>query len=176
MSHRPTHVLVPTDFSRTAKAALDYALGLCEQVGARLTVLHVTNRAKIEEELKGFDALGYLFDTSESMASGGTVQPASLQWERLEQRARQQLEASIDPAWRNRVAIDFVCRDGYPSETIKKFATENGVDLIVMGTHGRGRAAQFVMGSVTQNVIRAAECPVLTLKAPPEPGKENECG
>lgn len=168
MPRRPTHVLVPTDFSRTAQAALDYALDLTELVGARLTLLHVTNRAKVEEELKGLDSLGYLFQTTESLASGADVKPPSLQWARLEEVARTQLEQSIDPARRDKLQIEFVCRDGYPSQTITQYAREHGVDLIVMGTQGRGRTAQFVMGSVTQNVIRGADCPVLTVKAPPE--------
>jgi nucleotide-binding universal stress UspA family protein len=171
MPRRPTHVLVPTDFSRTAQAALDYALDLCELVGARLTLLHVTNRAKVEEELKGLDSLGYLFQTTESMASGTEVKPASLQWARLEEVARRQLEQSVDPARRGKLPIEFTCRDGYPSQTITQYAQEHGVDLIVMGTQGRGRTAQFVMGSVTQNVIRSADCPVLTVKAEGEADK-----
>lgn len=173
MPRRPTHLLVPLDFSPTAQAALDHALDLCEVFGARLTVLHVTNRSKVEEELKGLHSLDYLFQTIDELGAGASREPANLQWERLEERARQQLEASIAPERRDKVAVEFVCLDGYPSQTITKYAKEHGVDLIVMGTQGRGRTAQFVMGSVTQNVIRTAECPVMTLKATSADGGES---
>lgn len=161
------------DFSPTAQAALDYALDLCEWFGARLTVLHVTNRDKVEEELKGLDSLGYLFQAIDELGAGASREPAKLPWERLEELARQQLEASIVPERRDKVAVELICRNGYPSQTITEYAKEQGVDLIVMGTQGRGRTAQFVMGSVTQNVIRTAECPVMTLKATAEAGGES---
>ncbi|MEX0717215.1 MAG: universal stress protein [Planctomycetaceae bacterium] len=162
MSRKPTHILVPTDFSDSAAVALEYAVELCRLSGARLTLLHVTNRAKIEEGLVGLDSLHYLHEAADTTAERP---PGEIQWERVRESARQKLEASIDPSWKD-IELTIDTDDGYPSEAITRHAKENGVDLIVMGTQGRGRVAQFVMGSVTQNVVRLAECPVLTVKKP----------
>lgn len=171
MPHAPRHILVPTDFSPSAAAALEYAVTLCEQFDARLTLLHVTNQAKVEEELKGMDSLSYLFKATDEL-DPTAAPPASvptMHWDRLSEVAQRKLATAIQPDWKGRVELETVCRDGYPSQTITEYARANGVDLIVMGTQGRGRTAQFVMGSVTQNVIRGADCPVLTVKAPPAP-------
>ena len=55
---------------------------------------------------------------------------------------------------------------GIPATTIARRALECGADLIVMGSHGRGKALQLILGSVAQRVIASAHCPVLTVKAP----------
>lgn len=165
MPDKPRHVLVPTDFSASAAVALEYAVTLCEQFGARLTLLHVTNQAKVEEELKGLDSLAYLFRATDELDPQAPPAMPTMNWDRLSDVAMRKLSDAIRPEWKGRVEIETACRTGYPSQTIIQFARESGVDLIVMGTQGRGRTAQFVMGSVTQNVIREAECPVLTIKA-----------
>ena len=56
-------------------------------------------------------------------------------------------------------------RTGPAARMILEFATEKGIDLIVMGTHGRTGLAHIVMGSVAERVVRMAPCPVLTLRA-----------
>jgi nucleotide-binding universal stress UspA family protein len=53
-----------------------------------------------------------------------------------------------------------------PALTIVNYAKETGVDLIVMGTHGRGPMAHLVMGSVAERVVRLAGCPVLVVRHP----------
>lgn len=161
MPGKPKHILVPTDFSATATAALEYAVELCRLCGARLTLLHVTDRARVEEDLVGLDSLHYLHEAADVAAERPTGEP---RWERLREASLQKLEASVDPLWKKEIDVRIETEDGYPSETIARFAQRHGVDLIVMGTHGRGRVAQFMTGSVTQNVIRLAECPVLTVK------------
>ena len=51
-----------------------------------------------------------------------------------------------------------------PSNAIVTYAETHGIDLIVMGTHGRGAVAHFLLGSVTESVVRSAQCPVLTVR------------
>ena len=63
--------------------------------------------------------------------------------------------------------VDLTIRRGletsdHPAEEIVKYATAHNVDLIVMGTHGRGAIAQLLVGSVAERVVRTAPCPVLT--------------
>jgi nucleotide-binding universal stress UspA family protein len=53
---------------------------------------------------------------------------------------------------------------GAPAKTVVDFATSHGMDLIVMGTHGRGGVAHLLMGSVAERVVRTAHCPVLTVR------------
>ena len=57
-------------------------------------------------------------------------------------------------------------REGAPFYEIIQFAKENDIDLIVMGTHGRGFVGHVVMGSVAEKVVRTAPCPVLTIRNP----------
>lgn len=57
-------------------------------------------------------------------------------------------------------------RIGNPVEEILKFASENSVDLIVMGTHGRSGIEHLLAGSVTERVVRTSQCPVLTIRHP----------
>ena len=60
--------------------------------------------------------------------------------------------------------IETAFEEGRPSVKIVEFARDHEIDLIVMGTHGRGPVAHFLLGSVAENVIRSAECPVLTVR------------
>ena len=53
-----------------------------------------------------------------------------------------------------------------PAEEIVKYAKAHAIDLIVMGTHGRGALAQLLVGSVAERVVRTAPCPVLTVRHP----------
>ena len=63
--------------------------------------------------------------------------------------------------------IERVLREGNPAEEIVRLAGERGCDLIVMGTHGRRRLGRLLMGSVAEQVLRRAPCPVLTVKGEP---------
>ena len=53
---------------------------------------------------------------------------------------------------------------GSPAKAIVDYARDNGINLIVMGTHGRGGFAHLLLGSVAEQVVRTAECPVLTVR------------
>ncbi len=59
-------------------------------------------------------------------------------------------------------------REGKPFVEITNYARQHDIDLIVMGTHGRGGISHLLLGSVTENVIRTAPCPVLTVRADDE--------
>src|SRR4029453_11201549 len=90
----------------------------------------------------------------------------SLQRE-LEAGARQQLEAVISPEDRERRrARGIVLTSNSPAAAIVEEAEEEGVDLIVLGTHGRGAIGHLLVGSVAERVVRTASCPVLTVRHP----------
>ena len=134
-------ILFPTDFSTAGKTALELATSLARDRGAKLIIAHV------EEP-----PLAY---------GGGEL------YYGMEMPDRQQLEKMLsevvptDPAvgYEHRLVI------GSPAAAIVYLAERDKVDLIVMPTHGRTGVLRVLMGSVAEEVVRKARCPVLTVKA-----------
>jgi nucleotide-binding universal stress UspA family protein len=139
------HVLVPLDFSATADRALDYAIALAQQLHARLTLLHV------------FDL------TPLTMGDAATGIPVTAVNE-LEIEVQHLLQASLEQVQRTGLQGESLLVQGTPTQTIVDVAGEQGVDLIVMGTHGRTGLAHVFLGSVAEHVIRQAPCPVLVMR------------
>ena len=138
------HLLVPHDFSETSAAAVRYALELARRFGSRLTFLHVGNSAQ---------------------AALDTEFPIGLESAR-EDAIRERLLKIVTPHEQLEFAPHFVVRPGNPAAEIVRYAADHNVDLIVMGTHGRGLVGHAVMGSVAEKVVRTAFCPVLTIRNP----------
>ena len=139
------HVLVPIDFSDTADRALEYAIALAQQLQARLTLLHV------------FDL------TPLTMGDAATGVPVTAVHE-LEIEVQQLLQESLERVQRAGLQGESLLVQGTPTQTIIDTAGEQGVDLIIMGTHGRTGLMHLLMGSVSEQVVRRAPCPVLTLR------------
>jgi|SRR5215203_3464267 len=137
-------VLVPHDFSETSEAAVRHAVALAHNFGARLYLLHVSDKARFE------------MATEFPLGLDGT----------LEDAVRQRLLKILTPREQIEFKPIFEFRSGSPSAEITRFAREAGIDLIVMGTHGRGFVAHVVVGSVAEKVVRTAPCPVLTVRNP----------
>ena len=148
---KPTlsRILVPTDFSVSSDAALEYGKLLAEEFGATLHVLHV-----IEEP------------TAAAGAWGSEVYLAELP--RIREAAQQEAEARLDRTFtaseRERFRASTEIADGRPARTIVEVGRQRGADLIVMGTHGRTGVAHLLLGSVTEKVLRTASCPVLAVR------------
>ncbi|HEX7794252.1 MAG TPA: universal stress protein [Vicinamibacterales bacterium] len=142
-----SHILVPHDFSETSAAAVRYAMALARNTHARITFLHVGNSAQA-----AFDA----------------EFPIGLEDAR-EDAIRERLLKIVTPQEQIEFNPQFVVRPGNPAAEIVRYGDENGVDLIVMGTHGRGFVGHVVMGSVAEKVVRTARCPVLTVRNPVRP-------
>jgi nucleotide-binding universal stress UspA family protein len=140
-------ILFPTDFSSNASAAQDYACAFAEQFGAELHVLYV------------------LQDMSLVMPEPGTMFaiPAS-NIEEVRASAEQALAQVLDAAWCKGRRVTRTTRDGAPFVEIIRYAAENQIDLIVMGTHGRAGLPHVLLGSVAERVVRKAGCPVLTVR------------
>ena len=138
-------ILVPTDFSAGSKRALAYAMQLADAFGASLQVIHV-----LEES---FALAGDL----ELYAAGDYL-------EAVKRQARVELEAELTADQKSRYTVSLAVRTGNPTNEILAYLGEHReIDLVVRATAGRGGVARFMMGSVTDRVVRAAPCPVLTL-------------
>ena len=157
------HVLVPMDFSETAHAALQRALRLADWTVVRITLLHVTFSDAPSESPVGFDAIENLSKTMDLAFDPSRCVPGH-NLAAISLAAEKKLDEIIRTLNRPQVAIATAVRGGRPAAEIIRFANQNGVDLIVMGTHGRGPVARMFLGSVTESVIRAADCPVLSVR------------
>ena len=146
----PSSILVPVDFSPTAEIALRYGRDLAKTFGATLHVLHAVG---------GAVTLG-------AMPATGIYPPevANVVVE-LEADARVRLHKIVEQLREGGVEVrEAVVTAINPAQAIISYATEHGMDLVVIGTHGRGAVAHFLLGSVTERVIRSAPCPVLTVR------------
>lgn len=143
-------ILLPTDFSECSNAALDHALFLAEHFKAGLDLLHVVVLHEIdpwESARDGFPDREDIERRLREMAAGemkGLLEERETG--RLEIRERQRRGVAAAPA-------------------IVEYATEEDVDLVVMGAHGRRGFRRFLLGSVAEEVVRLAPCPVLTLRS-----------
>ena len=137
-------ILVPYDFSDTATAAVKYATGLARLFGARLYFVHVGDQAQTD------------FQTEFPIGLEGAVDDA----------VRERLHKILPPQEQTEFHPEFAVRPGAPAAEIVSYAVAQDIDLIVMGTHGRGFVGHMVMGSVAEKVVRTAPCPVLTIRNP----------
>jgi len=132
-------VLYPTDFSSYSNQAYFHAVALAENHQAALTI-----------------ALVYTpdFKTPE----GGEDRAAALAyWKGQLEQIR-----PVNPA----IPVHHVCLEGDPATEIVRLARDAGIDVIVMGTHGRTGLERLLMGSVAEKVLRDAPCSVLVVKLP----------
>lgn len=141
-------ILFPTDFSENSNHASDYAVDLAQKLGARLYILHVIHE---------------LIDTT-----GFYIPNISL--DQLQKDLEQGAEEMMNKFCREKMG-DF--RDyestsviGLPHIEILNMAKEKGVDIIVMGTHGRTGIDRVLFGSTAEKVVKKAPCPVLTVRKP----------
>jgi nucleotide-binding universal stress UspA family protein len=141
-------ILVPTDFSPTSDIALQYAIDLAERLHSRIHLLHVIDDASL--------AIAY---------PDGIYVPAGPDLlDRLIQEGANQLKASVGRCITAGVMTDQEVLIGSPARVIAQTAASRGMDLIVMGTHGRGAFAHLLLGSVAERVVRTAPCAVLTVR------------
>jgi nucleotide-binding universal stress UspA family protein len=143
------HILVPTDFSEPSKVALRYATALADRFGACIHLLHAIQSPFEQPWAAEIYAV--------SMAD-------------FEQAARResdtQMALMLNETERLKYCACLVTEAGPPFLTIVNYAAREAIDLIVMGTHGRGAIAHLLIGSVAENVVRKAPCPVLTVRHP----------
>lgn len=146
---RLKNILVATDFSEASGAALAYGRDLARSYEGTLHVLHVADN--VMTRFTGEASMAFLPD---------------LQLE-VEKGARERLQALLDDEDHAMLhARPVVVTSMAISEAISAYASDHQIDLVVLGTHGRGAVAHFLLGSVAERVVRTAPCPVLTVKHP----------
>jgi nucleotide-binding universal stress UspA family protein len=139
-------ILCPIDFSPSALLALGFALDLARQAGGLVTLLHVVEWLAEEEPRTSAhftvpEVRGYMVDD-----------------------ARQRLRSLVAEESRVWCEIDDVIVSGRAHREILRAAEARAADLIVMGSQGRGGVGLALFGSTTQQVVRSAACPVLTVR------------
>jgi len=140
------HILLPTDFSPSAEIATAYAAEFAKNSGGKLTLAHVS--MMYEED-----------PYAEATNKGSeTLQEPEV---RVRRRMEDQLEAYQD--WDIQTEIVQI-RGLTGAETLSEYALRNQVDIIVMGTHGKRGFKRWLLGSVAEELVRRAPCPVLSIK------------
>ena len=139
-------ILVPVDFSETSDAALKYGRALAENFHASLQLLHVLENPLLQ-----------------NVASEVYVPPPNF-YEDWENSVRQKLDGLLSGVDRQTLQASCSIRHGSPFAEIISCAHDENIDLIVMGTHGRGAVGHLLLGSVAERVVRKAPCPVLTVR------------
>ncbi len=142
-----TRILVAVDFTETSDKAFDFALELAAKFDANVTAVHA-----FEIPVIGFPD-GALVATADIAA-------------RIQESARQGLDAAVNARLGRGVKIESVLREGAAQDEIRAVAEETRADLIVIGTHGRKGLARALLGSVAENVIRTVKTPVLVIHGP----------
>ena len=142
-----SRILVPTDFSEPSEEALKYAKGLASCLGSSIYVLHVLE-----------DLAAHAWTTEVYVSALPGVH------EEMERQARERLDQVLTAEEKTRFKAETALRMGSAFVEVVRYAREQGIDLIVMGTHGRGAIAHMLLGSVAERVVRKAPCPVLTVR------------
>lgn len=140
-------ILFPTDFSDNARAAVPYACAFAEQFGAELHILTV------------------LYEMAQVVPESGTfiTTPVS-NLDEVRESAERALAKLPGAEGKNLTNVVRATVLGTPFLEIIRYARQHSIDLIVMGTHGRGGLAHVLLGSVAERVVRKAPCPVLTVR------------
>ena len=142
----PKIILVPTDFSAAAEAALDRALGLASKLGAKVYVMHAYQLPVV-----GFPD-GVLVPTAD-------IATRVVTW------AQNELTACVARRKESGVEIVSILKQADPREAVLAVAEEVSADLVIMGTHGRRGIARALIGSVAEAVVRTSPVPVMTVHA-----------
>ncbi len=141
-------ILLSTDFSPPAQRAQAYAVKLAEQFGAELHIIHV-----VEDPALPVHGSRY------SWAVPDDVLPRMLEKAEVELA---QVLSQDDLEMVNQKVVRLV-KVGHPVTTMVDYASQQQIDLIVAGTHGRSGFSHMLLGSVAEKLVRLATCPVLTV-------------
>jgi len=141
------HILVPTDFAPASASALELGVQMARAFDAKLTLLHVW-------ELPIYPYMDFMLNSAviseiEDAATKGLA------------RALAELQKAV-PGAQSRL------KTGLPWQGILEASDELGVDLVIMGTHGRHGLSRVTLGSIAEKVVRLSKVPVLTVHAPAE--------
>lgn len=141
------NILVATDFGEPSAVAMAYGRDLARSYNATLHVLHV-----VEDVMMRYSPeVGFAIP--------------DLQKD-LEKAAQRDLDAAVTDDDRKTLKVVPVVQTSFNVPAgITEYAKVNAIDLIIVGTHGRGAVKQLLLGSAAERVVRTAPCPVLAVRA-----------
>jgi len=139
-------ILVPIDFSDNARAVIEWAAHLASAPQSKLVLFHAYHLSVEFQQLEG----AYL--------------PPDF-WANVKSEAEASLARYEAELRESGHSVESVAREGYAATAIIDEASERGVDLIVIGTHGLSGLKHLLLGSIAERVVQKAPCPVLTVKA-----------
>ncbi len=149
-----THILVALDGSELAEKALPLASDLANSSGGTIHLLQAVSRQPVLQAARG----------------GSSVQAAEYEQEMARQlvearlsRGKEYLEGVAVQFKNAGVKVETTILEGAADERIISYSREHGVDLVVISTHGYGGVKRFLLGSITDRVIRSCEVPVLVV-------------
>jgi nucleotide-binding universal stress UspA family protein len=137
------NILIPTDGSKPAREAVTHALDLARTYDATLHALYVVDRGAYASRP------GWTWDELQQV---------------LEQNGETVLEDVQSRAAADGISVAAEITHGVPHQAIEEYCNQHGIDLVVMGTHGRSGISRRLIGSVTERVLRNSDGPVLTIR------------
>lgn len=149
-------ILVPTDFSKPAQWALEVALDVAKRAKGQIILLHIVEQPTSES----FNVEGQVFD--------GAGWEDKLFTLKLIEKSKLQMEEAAKFAEDAGVLVKCELKLGNPFHGMRTVITDHEVDLVVMGTSGRSRFEEMIVGSNTEKVVRHSKCPVLTVHEKPK--------
>ncbi|WP_262177355.1 universal stress protein [Haloarcula laminariae] len=161
-------ILFPTDGSEAAAAALDHAVDHARQYDAALHVLFVARddfgpSGLVHGEHDDIEQSDMVGEHDETQSSGMTNEDSERVGAIVEHG--ETVVSGVADSVGDDVTVETAVRSGNAYERILAYADEEGADLVVMGTHGRTGVDRYLLGSVTEKVVRTADAPVLTVRA-----------
>jgi universal stress protein A len=145
----PKKILFCTDFSENSIPAKICAIEYATAFKAELLILHVVN-----SRLLGYPTLEDRIPLDMSVIR-----------KNIEEGVRQELDLIAKECRRKVKHAKAFFRTGAPAEEIARAVDEESIDLVVMGTHGATGLKHLILGSTAENVVRTANCPVLTVRS-----------
>ncbi|ELZ35142.1 universal stress protein [Halorubrum sp. E3] len=139
-----SEILVPTDGGPASDAAIEHAIDLADQYGARLHALYVVDGAAYSSLEAGAEIVVEALESEGEEATGRVADAAA--------------DAGVE-------CVTSVT-SGTAYRSIHDYVDEHGIDVVVMGTHGRKGLDRYLLGSVTERVVRTSDVPVLTVRQP----------
>jgi nucleotide-binding universal stress UspA family protein len=136
-------ILFPVDFTASSDKVLPYVKLMADKLGAKVSLVHVVRGA---EEFAGFEMGAAWYSSFEKELIDGAEKAMS---RFVEENGLNDAETAV--------------LVGDAGEELVKYAEENGIDMIIMGTHGRKGLEKIMFGSVAAEVVKKAKCPVLTV-------------
>lgn len=143
-------ILVPIDFSDNSEKAIRYGIEIGRDRNASVSFLHVVNQ-RIIDAIQELNIRGYKGDFVSAVR-------------KLVKEKENVLKQFVPTELLDGIQVEFIVRKGEVSEQIIKAAKELKIDLIIVGSRGHSALASILIGSVAQNIVHHAPCPVLIVR------------